>query len=375
MANPNPPHEEDERLLLALQLKDAGASSPEIARRNAEVERRIAAYAPSREAHQAKQVQMKARPAIMQEMVAQGATLAEIADRAGMNSISAVSRFMKRNGIENPRTPPKPVTLSAEQIATVREMTVAGCTQQQIAVRFGISCPTVCQMMKKHGIRSSRDLTRFEPTADQLATIRELAQRGDTLKQIGDAIGISGGKVRDLMFRSGIESGSDVRRKAAWAARRELHGDQAAEQQARRRARYEKHLRIVELRIAGKNLQQIARATGCSVSNIRYVLDKDARKAGRWNCGTDARPTPKPQRIFVPEEPATVTASFGGRVHVGSIPSRPVIRGPFSAGAHVDRRDEERLARSMAATASAEMARMREFLFDDEDAPCAGVAA
>lgn len=105
---------------------------------------------PEREAQDKRRKARVKREQTFRTLAASGASLTVIAAAVGL-TLSGASRFAQRRGIVGTWRKPSRANLDP---AAVAALVADGLTQAQIGARFGVTAPTVCQFMKRHGIAS-----------------------------------------------------------------------------------------------------------------------------------------------------------------------------------------------------------------------------
>lgn len=95
---------------------------------------------------------------------------------------------------------------SAEFIQKIADMIERGAPRRRVAEELGISMGTISGLLYRYCQRSGAQSKRRSVQLDDINQIRELADKGMSMRQIGDKIGRSGATVAHLCRKYGIRT-------------------------------------------------------------------------------------------------------------------------------------------------------------------------
>lgn len=90
--------------------------------------------------------------------------------------------------------------VSAGEVAQVLEMRAGGATLKEIGEAVGISGPTAWEICRRAGVKG-QVMVRWRPEWTEVA--RRMRARGATLRDIGDALGVTATTVLNHLGRRG----------------------------------------------------------------------------------------------------------------------------------------------------------------------------
>lgn len=126
-----------------------------------------------------------------------GTPLKAMAHELGFPSIEALQAWLQRH---MPNRKPRKTTITPELLARAAELVAAGSSKEEIARGLGLpSAQAAANLLHKHF--RDRPVRKDRATAQQMATLADMAARGRPAEEVARALGITADRARRMLDR------------------------------------------------------------------------------------------------------------------------------------------------------------------------------